>query len=187
LSSLVPEISGKQLDLLKEIVPKTSPVAILWASSNPANAQALKDVERAAAVSGIKLQALDVLKSQNLEPAFRAATNNRADAFLVMQNAVAIANRSEIAQLAIKSRLPAIYPRSAFVDSGGLLSYGASFSDMDRRAAVYVDKILQGAKPADLPVEQPTKFDPVINLKTAKQTGSTIPPNVLARADNVIR
>jgi putative tryptophan/tyrosine transport system substrate-binding protein len=187
LSSLVPEISGKQLELLKDIVPRLSHVVVLWASSNPANAQALREIERAAATIGVKVQSLDILSSKDIQTAFQGASKAHADAVLVMQNGVAIAHRTELAELAIKSRLPAIYPRLEFVKDGGLISYGASFTDMDRRAATYVDKILKGAKPADLPIEQPTKFELVINLKAAKQIGLTIPPNVLARADKVIR
>jgi putative ABC transport system substrate-binding protein len=187
LSTLAPEISGKQLELLKEILPRLSRVAVLWASSNPGNAQQLRETERAAGALGVKLQHLDVLGPKDIETAFRAASKGRADAVLVLQSGVVIAHRTEIPELAIKSRLPAIYPRSEFVEDGGLMSYGASFTDMDRRAATYVDKILKGAKPADLPVEQPTKFELVINLKAAKQTGLTIPPNVLARADRVIK
>jgi putative tryptophan/tyrosine transport system substrate-binding protein len=187
LSSLVPEISGKQLELLKEIVPNLLRVAVLWASSNPANAQALKEIERAAVTLAVKLQPLDILGPKDIETAFRAASKRRADAVLVLQNGVAIAHRTEIAEFSIKSRLPAIYPRSVFVEDGGLMSYGASFADMDRRAATYVDKILKGAKPAELPVEQPKKFEFIINLKAAKHIGLTIPPNVLARADRVIR
>jgi putative tryptophan/tyrosine transport system substrate-binding protein len=187
LSSLAPEISGKQLELLKETVPKLSRVAVLWASSNPANAQMLREVERAAATFGVKIQSLDVLGRKDFQTAFGAASKERAEAVLVLQNGVAAAHRTEIAELAVKSRLPAIFPRLEFVEDGGLMSYGASFTHMDRRAATYVDKILKGAKPADLPVEQPTKFEFVINLKTAKQIGLTIPPNVLARADKVIK
>jgi len=187
LSSLAPEISGKQLELLKETVPKLSRVAVLWASSNPANAQMLREMERAAATFGVKIQSLDVLGRKDFQTAFGAASKERAEAVLVLQNGVAAAHRTEIAELAVKSRLPAIFPRLEFVEDGGLMSYGASFTHMDRRAATYVDKILKGAKPADLPVEQPTKFEFVINLKTAKQIGLTIPANVLARADRVIR
>jgi len=187
LSSLAPEISGKQLELLKETVPKLSRVAVLWASSNPANAQMLREVERAAATFGVKIQSLDVLGRKDFQTAFGAASKERAEAVLVLQNGVAAAHRTEIAELAVKSRLPAIFPRLEFVEDGGLMSYGASFTHMDRRAAPYVDKILKGAKPADLPVEQPTKFEFVINLKAAKQIGLTIPPNVLARADKVIK
>jgi len=187
LSTLAPEISGKQLELLKEIVPRFSRVAVLWASSNPGNAQALREMERAAGAFGVKLQFLDILGPKDIQTAFRAASKERADAVLVLQSGVATAHRTEIAKLAIKSRLPAIYPRSDFVEDGGLMSYGVIFTDLDRRAATYVDKILKGAKPADLPVEQPKKFNFIINLKAAKQIGLTIPPNVLVRADRVIR
>ncbi len=187
LSSLVPEITGKQLELLKEIVPKMSRVAILWASSNPANAQVLREMETTAGTLGLKLQSLDILGVKDIQTAFRVANKGRADAVLVLQNGVALSHRKDMAELAVKHRLPAMYPRLQFVEDGGLMSYGASFVDMDRRAATYVDKILKGAKPADLPVEQPTKFEFIINLKTAKQIGLTIPPNVLARADKVIR
>ncbi|HET8563282.1 MAG TPA: ABC transporter substrate-binding protein [Candidatus Binatia bacterium] len=136
---------------------------------------------------GVKLQHLDVLSPKDIEIAFRAAGKEHADGALVLQSGIHLSQRRQIAELAVKSRLPATYPRSEFVEDGGLMSYGVSIADLDRRAAVYVDKILKGAKPADLPVEQPTKFELVINLKTAKQIGLTIPPNVLARADRVIR
>jgi len=187
MSSLAPEISGKQLELLKEIVPKLSRVAVLRTSTNPGNAQALKEMERAAGAFGVKLQFLDVLNPKDIETAFRAASQDRADAVLVLASAVAAAHRTQTVDLAEKSRLPVIYFRSDFVEGGGLMSYGASYTDLDRRAATYVDKILKGAKPADLPVEQPKKFEFIINLKAAKQIGLTIPPNVLARADRVIR
>jgi putative ABC transport system substrate-binding protein len=130
---------------------------------------------------------LDVLTPKDIEIAIRAASNGRAHAILVLQSPVTGSHRKQLADLAVKSRLPTIYPRSDFVEDGGLTSYGTSFVDLSRRAATYVDKILKGAKPADLPVEQPTKFEFVINLKAAKQIGLTIPPNVLARADKVIR
>jgi putative ABC transport system substrate-binding protein len=187
LSTLAPEISGKRLELLKEIVPKLSRVAVLGTSTNPGNAQALRETELAAQAFGVKLQNLDVLDSKDIETAFRAASKGRADAVLLLQSVVLNSQRKQIADLAIKSRLPATYYAPEWVEDGGLMSYGVSFTDSNRRAATYVDKILKGAKPADLPVEQPTKFELVINLKTAKQIGLTIPPNVLARADKVIR
>jgi ABC-type uncharacterized transport system substrate-binding protein len=187
LSTLAPEISGKQLELLKEIVPKLSRVAVIGSSANPGNAQVLKGMEAAAQVFSVKLQYLDILDPKELEAAFRTASNERADAMVVLAGTIIIAQRARIADLAIKSRLPSIYERREFVEAGGLMSYGISITDLDRRAAIYVDKILKGAKPGDLPVEQPTKFELVINLKTAKQIGLTIPPNVLARADRVIR
>jgi putative tryptophan/tyrosine transport system substrate-binding protein len=144
-------------------------------------------MELAAGAFGVKLQYLDIQNPKDIETAFRAAGKERADALLVLQSPVFNSQRAQIADLALKSRLPATYPRRAFVEDGGLMSYGASISDLDRRAATYVDKILKGTKPADLPVEQPTKFEFIINLKAAKQIGLAIPPNVLARADRVIR
>jgi putative tryptophan/tyrosine transport system substrate-binding protein len=187
LATLRSELSGKRLELLKEIVPKLSRVAILGSSTNPGNAELLKETELAAGAFGVKLQYLDVRGAIDLETAFREAGTGRADAILVLAGPVFSIRRTEVIQLAIKSRLPAIYDRRDFSEAGGLMTYGVSVADLDRRAATYVDKILKGAKPADLPVEQPTKFEFIINLKTAKQIGLTIPPNVLARADRVIR
>jgi ABC-type uncharacterized transport system substrate-binding protein len=188
LSTLAPELSGKRLELLKEIIPQLSRVAVFGTSTLPDNAQRLREVELAATAFGVKLQYLDVLGPKDIETAFRAAVKGRADAMLwQVAGGVANAHRTQILELAVKSRLPAIYHNSAYVDAGGLMTYSPSATDLDRRAATYVDKILKGAKPADLPVEQPKKFEFIINLKTAKQIGLTIPPNVLARADKVIR
>jgi putative tryptophan/tyrosine transport system substrate-binding protein len=187
LATLAPEISGKRLELLKEIVPKISRVAVLGTSSAPSNTQNLKETELAAGAFGMKLQYLDVLSPKDIETAFQAAGKERADAVLALGGFVLASQRVQIAVLAVKSRLPVISWRSDFVEAGGLMSYGVSLLDLDRRAATYVDKILKGAKPADLPVAQPTKFELVINLKAAKQIGLTIPPNVLARADKVIK
>jgi ABC-type uncharacterized transport system substrate-binding protein len=188
LSSLRADLSGKRLELLKEILPKFSSVAFLGTSTLPGNLQQLKETEIAAGAFGLKLQYLDVLIPENIGTAFRAAGKGRADAILMMvAGFVANAQRKQIAELAVEHRLPAIYYRSDFVEEGGLMSYGASQADLDRRAATYVDKILKGAKPSDLPVEQPTKFELIINLKAAKQIGLTIPPAVLARADKVIK
>jgi putative tryptophan/tyrosine transport system substrate-binding protein len=187
LSTLSPELSGKQLELLKEIVPKLSRVTVIGTSARQGTAQALKEMELAAGALKVKLQFLDVQNPKDIELAFRAASKGRADALLVLQSPVFNSHRAEIAELAIKHRLPATYPRREFVEDGGLMSYGVNFLDLDRRAAAYVDKILKGTKPADLPVEQPKKFDFIINLKAAKQIGLTIPPNVLARADKVIK
>ena len=187
LSTLAPEISGKQLELLKEIVPKLSRVGVLGSSIAPGNSQALKEIELAAGAFGVKLQYLEVRDPNDIETAFRAASKARADAVLVLPSPITLSQRKQIADLATKSRLPAMYWATEFVDVGGLMSYSVSFTDLFQRAATYVDKILKGSKPADLPVEQPTKFELVINLKTAKQIGLTIPPNVLARADRVIR
>ncbi len=187
LSTLSPEISGKQLELLKEVVPKLSRLAVLGTSTRPGNAQSLRETELAAAAFGVKLQYLDVRSAKDIETAFRVAGKARADAILVFGGPVFNSERAQIVDLAVKSQLPAIYARSEFVEVGGLMTYGASFADLFRRAATYVDKILKGTKPADLPVEQPTKFELVVNLKAAKQIGLTIPPSVLARADRVIK
>jgi putative ABC transport system substrate-binding protein len=187
LATLRSELSGKRLELLKEIVPKLSRVVVLGMSTNPGNSQLLKETELAAGAFGVKLQYLDIQNPKDIESGFRAASKGRADAVLALNSPLLSSHRTEIAQLAVKTRLPAIYDRREFVEDGGLISYGVSISDMDRRAATYVDKILKGAKPADLPVEQPTTFELVINLKIAKQIGLTIPPNVLARADKVIK
>ena len=187
LSSLAPEISGKQLELLKEIVPRLSRVAALGNSTEPGNAQALREAERAAAAIGAELQYLDVRGPEDIEIAFSAIKKDRANALIVLRNPVTSTHRKQIIDLAAKNRLPAMYVSPEWVDAGGLMSYAPNADDNFRRAAIYVDKILKGTKPADLPVEQPTKFELVINLKTAKQIGLTIPPNVLARADKVIR
>jgi putative ABC transport system substrate-binding protein len=187
LSNLAPEISGKRLELLKETVPKLSRVAVLGTSTNPANGPLLKETELAAGALGVKLQYLDVPDPKDIETAFQAATKGRAEAVLVLQTGVLNSQRKQIADLAIKSRLPAIYYSPEWVEDGGLMVYSANSPDLSRRAATFVDKILKGAKPADLPVEQPKKFELIINLKAAKQIGLTIPPNVLARADKVIR
>ncbi len=187
LSSLRSELSGKQLELLKEIVPRLSRVAVLGTSTSPSTAPSLKEVELAAGAFKVQLQYLDVLGPRDIETAFRAAGKGRADAVLVLASPVFVLQRTQVVDLAVKNRLPAIYPQSDYMDAGGLMFYGPSITDLFRRAATYVDKILKGAKPADLPVEQPTKFELAINLKAAKQIGLTIPPNVLARADRVIK
>jgi ABC-type uncharacterized transport system substrate-binding protein len=187
LSSVAPELSGKRLELLKEIVPKLSRVAVFGSSTNPNTAGMFKEVELAAGALKLKLQYIDVLSPKDFETAFRAAVNGQAEAVLALGNALFNSQRRQVVELAVKSRLPAIYSNQRIVEGGGLMSYGVINLDLDRRAATYVDKILKGAKPADLPVEQPTKFEFIINLKAAKQIGLTIPPNVLARADKVIK
>jgi putative ABC transport system substrate-binding protein len=187
LSTLAPELSGKQMELLKESIPKLSGVAVLGSSNEPSYPQTLKEIKLAATALGVQLQPLDVLGPKDIETAFRAATKTNVGALLVLNSALVTDHRSQIVNLALKSGLPAIYPSSLWMDVGGLMSYGSSRIDLSRRAATYVDKILKGAKPADLPVEQPIKFELIINLKTAKQIGLTIPPNVLARADKVIK
>jgi putative tryptophan/tyrosine transport system substrate-binding protein len=187
LSNLSAELSGKRLELLKEIVPNLSRVAVLGDSNEPGNAQILKEMELAAGALKVKLEYLDVLTFKDIETAFRTATKAHADGVVLLGSAVFNAHRIQIVELAAKSRLPATYTRPEYVDAGGLMTYGPSINDLFRRSATYVDKILKGAKPADLPVEQPAKFELIINLKTASQIGLTIPPNVLARADKVIK
>jgi ABC-type uncharacterized transport system substrate-binding protein len=185
---LRPELTGKRLELLKEILPKLSRVAVFADSTARDYPKIQKELEPAARVLGVKLQSLDILSPKDFETAFQTAVKERADAVLVrVSGPILSPHRTNVAALAVKSRLPVMYERAAEVDAGGLMSYGVSIPDLFRRAATYVDKILKGAKPADLPVEQPTKFEFIINLKAAKQIGLTIPPNVLARADRVIR
>jgi putative ABC transport system substrate-binding protein len=187
LSSYSAELNGKRLELLKEIVPKLSRLAVIGESTYPGNAQSLKETELAAGALKVQLQYLDVLDPKDIETAFRDTSKGRADGVLLLQSAVLNSQRKQTADLATKSRLPAIYYAPEFLDAGGLMSYAASITDLYRRAATYVDKILKGAKPADLPVEQPKKFELIISLKAAKQIGLTIPPNVLVRADQVIK
>ncbi|HEY7220915.1 MAG TPA: ABC transporter substrate-binding protein [Candidatus Binatia bacterium] len=187
LSNLNRELSGKRLELLKETIPKLSRVAVFGTSTFPGNAQNLKEAELAAGGFGVNLQYLDVLDPKDIDAAFRRAVKGQAEAVLGLGGPVLNPQRTTVVELAAKSQLPAMYSIREYVEAGGLMSYGVSVTDLDRRAATYVDKILKGAKPADLPVEQPTKFEFVINLKAAKQIGLMIPPNVLARADRVIK
>ena len=185
LTNLSPELGGKRLELLKEVSPKLSRAAVFW---NPdAHAPALKQLENAARSLRVQLWPIDVRGPNDLDGAFEAAHKARADALITLPTSLLVDFRKQITELAMKRRLPAIYPNREIADAGGLMAYGPDILDNYRRAAVFVDKILKGAKPADLPVEQPMKFELVINLKTAKQIGLTIPPNVLARADKVIR
>jgi putative tryptophan/tyrosine transport system substrate-binding protein len=187
LAILGPEISGKQVELLKETVPRLSRLAVLGVSNSLGTAQLLKETELAAWAFGVTLQYLDVRDSKDIENAFRAASTERADALLVLTSSVLNSHRKQITDLAAKNRLPAIFPFPEYVEAGGLMSYGASFTHLYRRAATYVDKILKGAKPADLPIEQPRKYEFIINLKTARQIGLTIPESVLYRVDRVIK
>ena len=187
LSTHYPEISGKQVELMKEIVPRLSRVAVFGNSIQPGNPQALRETELAAGALGVHLQYLDIRSPKDIETVFRAASKGRADAVLVLGNIVVTSHPKKFVELSAKSRLPAIYWNPEFVEAGGLMTYSVSITDLYQRAATYVDKILKGAKAADLPVEQPTKFEFIINLKAAKQIGLTIPPNVLARADKVIK
>jgi ABC-type uncharacterized transport system substrate-binding protein len=162
-------------------------VAVLGNASQPGHPQALREINLAADASRVQIQYLEIREPKDIETAFQAATKERADAVLVVTTPLLTAQRGQVADLAIKNRLPAIYSRPEYVEDGGLVFYGVSYTDLFRRAATYVDKILKGAKPADLPVEQPKKFEFIINLKAAKQIGLTIPPNVLARADKIIK
>jgi putative tryptophan/tyrosine transport system substrate-binding protein len=187
LSTLAPEISGKRLELLTEIISKLSRVAVLGDSSNPANASALNETQNAARALGLKLEFLEMQNLKDVEDVFRAASKVGSQALLTLQNPLSGIHEKRIVEFAAKYRLPAMYHRRELVDAGGLMFYGTDSIDLHRRAATFVDKILKGAKPADLPVEQPVKFEFIINLKAAKQIGLTIPPNVLARADKVIR
>jgi putative tryptophan/tyrosine transport system substrate-binding protein len=186
LSDFTVGVVTKRLELLKEVVPSVSRVAVLWNPTNPANLVTLKETQAVAPALGVTLLSLEVKGSDDIDRAFTAMRKERPGALIVFGGVITTHAR-RIAELAVKSRLPTIYAVSEDVDAGGLMSYGTNFDDLFRRAAVYVDKILKGAKPADLPVEQPTKFEFVINLKAAKHIGLTIPPNVLARADKVIK
>jgi putative ABC transport system substrate-binding protein len=188
LSNLAFDLVGKRLELLKEVVPKLSRVAVFGTSTNEDDARELKEIEKTAAAFAIKVNYIDILSSKDIEPAFRAAVKARVGAIVMnISGPIAMGNRKEIAELAVKNRLPEIYGLREYVEAGGLMNYGADLDESDRRAAIYVDKILKGAKPADLPVEQPKKFEFIVNLKAAKAIGLTIPPNVLVRADRVIR
>ena len=186
-SRMSPELSAKRLDLLREAVPQLSRVAVMWDPDVRGALLDFKELEAPARSLRLQLQAVEVSHADDLARAFAVITDARAEAMIVIQpNPVAFANRGQLVSFAQKTRLPSIYANKEFVDAGGLMSYGPSIADLNRRAATYVDKILKGAKPADLPVEQPTKFELVINLKTAKAIGLTIPQSVLGRADQVI-
>ena len=186
-SSIEALLAGKRLELLKEAVPKISRVAVLWNPHDPSSAQQWKESQLAARELGLQLHSMEVSSADQFESAFKEANQVRNSALVVVSSALAFSNQKRLADLAIKNRLPAIYTRGDFVDSGGLISYGPDQTERYRRVAAMIDKILKGTKPADIPVEQPTKFDLMINLKTAKQIGLTIPPNVLVRADKVIK
>jgi putative ABC transport system substrate-binding protein len=187
LTSASPDLSGKRLELLKETVPGLSRVGVLWNPASQGATANFKETEASARTLGMNVQSLEVRSSNDVESALKAATGKRAHGLIVVEFAGLSAYSRRIVELATKSRLPTMFAQGAHVESGGLMYYGPNFPDLYRRAATYVDKILKGAKPADLPVEQPKKFEFVVNLKTAKQIGLTIPPNVLARADKVIR
>ena len=187
LSSASPDYSGKQLELLKEAVPKLSRIAILWNAANPGTAIAFREMQDAVRVLKLSVQSLEVRRSEDLAPAFKNVPKQRGMGLVTLLDPLVVSQRARIVELASESRLPAIYPTKEFVEAGGLMSFGADLTDSYRRAAIFVDKILKGAKPAELPVEYPTKFIFTVNLKTAKQIGLTIPPNILAMADKVIK
>jgi putative ABC transport system substrate-binding protein len=187
LTNVSAEVSSKRLELLTEIISKLSRVTVLGNSSNPANALALKEAQDAAQALGLKLEFLEMQNASDVEHAFNTAAKARSEALLTLQNPLTGIYEKKIVELAAKYRLPAMYHRRELVESGGLMFYGTAAADLHRRAATYVDKILKGASPAELPVEQPTKFELMINLKAAKQIGVSIPANVLARADRVIK
>jgi ABC-type uncharacterized transport system substrate-binding protein len=186
LSSMPRELGGKRLELLKEIIPTISRVAVLTNVANRAQVTPIKEIDVVARSLGVQVQILNVKKPEEIENAFASMVRGKAGALSVQTPAMFVLNRARIVKLAAKGRLPAMYPDSRFTDAGGLMSYGPNDAEMYRRAAYFVDRILKGAKPADLPVEQPTKFELVINLKTAKQLGLTIPPKVLMWADRVL-
>jgi ABC-type uncharacterized transport system substrate-binding protein len=182
-----PELYGKRLELIKETLPKISRAGLLWNPSNPSQRLALRETQASARILGLQVQSFEARNADDIDGIFEATARDRTDALSVGQVPPMTTNRKRILDLASKRRLPAMYADREWPDNGGLISYGPNITELHRHAAMYVDKILKGAKPADLPVEQPTKFEFVINLKTAKQIGLTIPPNVLARADRVIK
>jgi len=187
LSNISSELSGKRLELLREAVPGLSRVAFLWNPDVRGNVLDYKETENVARSLRLELQSVEVSSAEDLDRAFSVVTNQRAQAIVLPANPVGFTNRRQIASFAQRNRLPSMYATKEYVEAGGLMSYGPSLPDLFRRAAIYVDKILKGAKPADLPVEQPTKFELVINLKTAKALGLTIPQSLLRRADQVIQ
>ena len=186
-TSVETALAGKRLELLKETVPKLLRIAVLWDPQNPSSAQEWKETQTAAVTLGLQLHSMAVRSADRYENAFKEAVKARSTALAACSTPLAASNQERIVELAAKNRLPAIYVQGSFVVSGGLMSYGADRTERYKRVAVFVDKILKGTKPAEIPVEQPTKFEFIINLKAAKQIGLTIPPNVLARATKVIK
>ena len=187
LSIIAAELAGKRLELLKELVPRASRVAVLWDPGQPAGAPILKETEAAARSLGLQVQLVEARGPDDFQNALSTIKRVRAGGLVVLPSFLFTAHRYRLADLLIRERVPAVFLRREFVEAGGLMSYSPSFADQYRRAATYVDKILKGAKPADLPVEQPTRFELVINMKTAKALGLTIPPSILVRADQVIQ
>jgi putative ABC transport system substrate-binding protein len=186
LSLMSPDLAGKRLELLKELLPRISRVAVIWNAANPYPAQVFRETENAARTLGIEVQSLEVKSPDDFDRVFESARLKRPDALITVEDPLTANYLKQISDFAAANKLPSIYGFREFVAVGGLMSYGVSLSDLYKRAAIYVDKILKGAKPSDLPVEQPTKFELVINLKTAKALGLTVPPSLLARADEVI-
>jgi putative ABC transport system substrate-binding protein len=188
LSSMSVELAGKRLEIFKGAFPRITRLAVLWSgTSGGASGQQLKDIESAAPAFGIRIRPVEVPRPDDFDKAFSIVTKERPDALFIIRSPFLRPHLKRVTDFAEKSRLPTMYDDSVFVDAGGLMSYGPSLTSLSRRAAIYVDKILKGTKPADIPVEQPMKFEFVVNLKTAKQLGLTISPNVLVRADRVIR
>jgi putative ABC transport system substrate-binding protein len=186
LSLMAPDIGGKRLELLKELRPGISRVAILWNAANPYSALVVRETTTAAGTLGLELQSFEVSGPNDLEGVLERARRYQPDAMIVVEDPLTISLQQQITDFAGTNRLPAIYGLREFVQTGGLMAYGASLSDLRQRAASYVDKILKGAKPADLPIQQPTKFELIINLKTVRALGLNVPPTLLARADEVI-
>jgi putative tryptophan/tyrosine transport system substrate-binding protein len=186
MSLMAPDLGGKRLELLKELLPRLARVAVLWDAANPSAATVFKETQRAGRTLGIEVQSLEVRGPDDLDGAFEAARKQRPDAMITAEDPLTFSYRKRIADFATRQQLPSLSELREFAAAGGLISYGANRTDLSRRAAGYVDKILKGANPADLPVQQPTKFDLVINLTTAKALGLEIPPTLLARADEVI-
>jgi len=186
MTVMSPDVAGKQLQLLKEVVPKLSRVALLTNPDNPSSARFVREAEAAARTLGVRLQSLEARNPQEIDDAFAAMTRERAGALLILPDVIFLSQRRQIAELATKRRLPAIYGVREYAEAGGLMAYGANYIDLVRRTATFVDKILKGAKPGNLAVEQPTRFELVINLTTAKAIGLTIPPSFLQRADQII-
>jgi ABC-type uncharacterized transport system substrate-binding protein len=187
LSLIAPQLAAKRLDLLKQALPKLSRVTVLWNSANQGMKARFQETRGGAQLLGVTLHSVTIQSPDDFDPLFAAMTRDRPESLLVLADTVTVANRQRTVEFAAKNRVPAIYEARTFVDSGGLMSYGVDFADHYRRTAIYVDKILKGTKPADLPVELPTKFEFVINLKTAKALGLTIPPSLLQRADELIQ
>jgi putative ABC transport system substrate-binding protein len=187
VSALEQELSGKRLELLKETIPKLAHVALLWNAADFGMTLKFRELERAAKALRVAVQAFGVRESKDLEIAFSEMMHKRPDALFVITDPLTASHRKQLVELALKNRLPAMYENAPYIDDGGLMAYGPSQAENLERALHHVDRILKGAKPSDLPIEQPTKFEFLVNLKTAKQIGLTIPPNVLARADRVIK